>query len=90
MELRNTDIENNIKIRKWIKHEIKPHLIKTTNKKHTSYEIKHMCEKELGFYVSNADIKENMNLLGIPHEEVGATGINHCYPISQRWFKSKK
>ncbi|AIY82007.1 hypothetical protein U728_2923 [Clostridium botulinum 202F] len=84
------DIKINMKIQEWIKREIKPNLIKTINRKYTSYTIKHICEKELGFYVSNEDIKYNMNLLGIYHEKVKVNSINYYYPISQRWFKSKK
>lgn len=90
MNLRNTDIEANIKIQKWIKSEVVPQLIKTINMKHSSYTIKHICEKDLEFYVSNEDIKANMSLLGIKHKVVGCTGINYSYPISENFFKLKK
>lgn len=88
-EPRNKNNEANKKIQEWIKHNIMPNIIKTLNPKYSSYTIKHICEKELGFYVSNLDIKENMILLGIKHKEYSNSDINHYYNISQKWFKSK-
>lgn len=78
-----TDKKHQEKIQNWIKSN----LINTINKKHTSYGIKHACEKKLGFYVSNYDIKYNMAILGIKGVEEGMFSVNYFYPISENVFK---
>lgn len=45
----------------------------------TSYGLKHMCEKSVGFYVSNLQMKVAMRLRG--HEPVNPGELNHCYRI---------
>lgn len=83
-----TEKEHNPLIKQWIIDNIVPNLIKNINRKYSSYKIKHICERELGFYVSNYDIKYHMAELGIEGENI--TGcINYYYPISQKWFNSK-
>lgn len=65
-------------IREWIEL----HLRKSINKKYTSYGIKHLCEKELGFYVSNADIKYNMAIMNIKGIESECC-YNYHYPFKK-------
>lgn len=96
-----TEPEHQEDIRNWIKKEIVPNLTDKINKKHVSYGLKHMCEQDLGFYVSNYDIKYNMCMLGIEGKKVSTTKIEgnsehkylvtilYSYPISEEWFKSK-
>lgn len=79
----STEPENQKKIQEWLESN----LIKTLNKKHTSYGIKHACENKLGFYVSNYDIKYNMAMLGIEGRAVEINCINYHYPISENAFK---
>lgn len=84
-----TESEHQPLIRKWIEKNLIPNLIKRTNKYHSSYGLKHMCEDDLEFYVSNYDIKYNMAMLGIEGISLD-NSINYCYPISEKWFKSRK
>lgn len=71
------DDENKNKL---IQEWIGCHKGKSINRKYTSYRIKHMCEKELGFYVSNADIKYNMAMLDI-EGVVSDCLYNYYYPF---------
>ena len=48
-----------------------------------------MCENDLEFYVSNYDIKYHMAMLGIEGISID-NSINYCYPVSEKWFKSRK
>ena len=48
-----------------------------------SYGYKHMCERYLGFYVSNEDLKEAMYQLGIPHRDTDKEGRYTYYPIQE-------
>lgn len=70
--------DNHELIREWIKI----HLTKSLNKKYTSYRIKHLCENDLGFYVSNADIKYNMAMLNIKGIQSRCC-YNYYYPFKE-------
>lgn len=83
-----TEEEHQPLIRKWIEENLIPNLIKRTNKYHSSYGLKHMCENDLEFYVSNYDIKYHMAMLGINGINFD-NSINYCYPISEKWFKAR-
>lgn len=83
-----TEKEHQPLIKKWIEDNLIPNLIKTINRRRTSYGLKHMCENDLGFYVSNYDIKYHMAMLGVEGKNYDGS-INYCYPISQKWFKSR-
>lgn len=96
-----TQLDHQEQIRNWIKDEIVPNLTDKNNRIHNSYTIKHMCEKDLGFYVSNYDIKYNMCMLGIKGQKVTSSKrintpegnylltTDYCYPISDIWFENK-
>lgn len=72
--------EEQNKIREWVRTELKP--IKSLNKKHSSYGLKHMCEKMVGFYVSNDMMKKALILEGY---ECGDTyGFNWHFNISEK------
>lgn len=77
-----TEEEHQKLIQEWLKSN----LINTLNKKHTSYGIKHACEKALGFYVSNYDIKYNMARLGVESRPTESFSINYFYLISDKAF----
>lgn len=84
-----TEKEHQPLIRKWIEENLSPNLIKRINYNFSSYRLKHTCENDLGFYVSNYDIKYHMAILGIK----GASprnNINYCYPISQNFYKRRE
>lgn len=50
----------------------------------TSYGLKHVCERSVGFYVSNLQMKVAMRLRG--HEPINPSELNHRYRI----YVSKK
>lgn len=83
-----TEKEHQLFIIKWIEENLTHNLIKTINRRHTSYGLKHMCENDLGFYVSNYDIKYNMAMLGIQCKNFNGS-INYYYPISLKWFNAR-
>lgn len=86
VELDNID-ENIESIREWCKIRLLPYMKnKCINYKHNSYGLKHICERELGFYVSNGQIKKVLAELDINHYQ--AIGNPNCYyPISESFYK---
>ncbi len=61
----------------WIKTNLKKR--KNINNSISSYGLKHRCERDLGFYVSNNEIKECMKEIGfksVPYQ------CNEYYNIS--------
>lgn len=73
------------KVIEWIEKNII--YIKTINRKHSSYGIKHLIEEDLGSYVSNYDVKYAFAILGV--KGVGES-INYYYPISEKCYKRLK
>ncbi|MDW4040323.1 hypothetical protein QI322_06935 [Staphylococcus saprophyticus] len=60
--------------------------IKSVNENCSSYNLKHMFEREpYGFYISNGNMKEVMALAGFKPKNVD--DINWFYPISERSIK---
>ncbi|MBF2780117.1 hypothetical protein QI089_09500 [Staphylococcus saprophyticus] len=60
--------------------------IKSINDNYSSYDLKHMFEREpYGFYISNSNIKEAMALAGFKPKS--ADDLNWFYPISERSIK---
>lgn len=60
--------------------------IKSVNENHSSYNLKHMFEREpYGFYISNSNMKEAMALAGFKPKS--ADDLNWFYPISERSIK---
>ncbi|MGW7887941.1 hypothetical protein [Staphylococcus xylosus] len=60
--------------------------IKTVNENYSSYNLKHMFERETyGFYISNSNMKEAMALAGFKPK--CADDLNWFYPISERSIK---
>lgn len=85
------DIDENIDIIKhWCETRLLPYMNnKCINYKHNSYGLKHICEKEVGFYVSNGQIKKVLALLGIKHCQK-LDNPNCCYPITENFYKQLK
>ena len=54
----------------------------TWNYKASSYKLKHMCERSLGFYVSNVCMKTAMRLMC--YEPKNPEEINHFYKVNIR------
>jgi len=77
-----------IVIKNWVDTELMPFMTrKTVNKRHnSSYWLKHVAERELGFYVSSADIRyaliENCINSWTPRRESHA-----YYPINYKFAK---
>lgn len=60
--------------------------MKSVNENCSSYNLKHMFERELyGFYISNSNMKEAMALAGFKPKS--ADDLNWFYPISERSIK---
>lgn len=60
--------------------------IKSVNENYSSYNLKHMFEREpYGFYISNSNMKEAMALAGFKPKN--ADDLNWFYPISERSIK---
>lgn len=83
------DIDENIDIIKtWCIEKLMPYM---TNKKinfnHNSYGLKHICERQLGFYVSNGQIKKVLAELGVDSYQE-KNNPNCCYPISEKFYKN--
>ena len=60
--------------------------MKSVNENYSSYNLKHMFEREpYGFYISNGNMKEVMALAGFKPKN--ADDLNWFYPISERSIK---
>lgn len=58
-----SDVNKQKDIQKWIRDRIKP--ADKLNKNCGSYNLKHICEEELGFYIGHYDFKYAMCMVGI-------------------------
>jgi len=65
---------------RWIKENFDP--IKTFNTRHTSYGLKHIFERNGGFYVSNGAFKGAMLKCGFKVKDKSA--LNWVFNISER------
>ena len=74
------DKETESLLREWCSRLVKR---QTINCKFSSYKLKHIAEKELGFYVSNLDFKTIMHDLGFKYK---VEGINEYYNLSSKQF----
>ena len=63
--------------------------IKNINDKHTSYGLKHLCSRKLGFYMSNADFKKSMTVCGFKNDGVKGD-INWSFNISEKSIKKTR
>ncbi len=76
-------------IKQWVETELMPFMTrKSINERHSSYGLKHTAENEIGFYVSNGDIKLILMELGVPHKSYWHSP-NVTYPLSQRFYRVK-
>lgn len=64
----------------WIYENIRP--IKSPNKHHTSYGIKHILERDTGIYLTNNEFKDAM--MQCFYNPVDADELNWCYCISEK------
>ena len=75
-------------IKEWVETELMPHMTRMTiNENHSSYGLKHVAEKELGFYVSNGDIKLVLLEKGVQYKSC-PNNPNTSYPLSEQFFKT--
>jgi len=75
-------------VRRWAADNLIPYMTrKTINGRHTSYGLKHTAERELGMYVSNADIKLILAEFGIPFK-ARLFSPNTSYPLSQKFYSA--
>lgn len=81
------DIDENIEtIIEWCRFRLLPYMTnKTINYNHNSYGLKHICEKELGFYVSNGQIKKALAILNVEHYQ-SPSNPNCNYPILESFY----
>ena len=78
------------KIQEWVENNLMPFMSRQSiNERHSSYGLKHIAENELGFYVSNGDIKLALMEEGVPFKEYPGSP-NVCYPLSQKFYKAKE
>ncbi|MBM7565268.1 hypothetical protein [Paenibacillus sacheonensis] len=64
-------------------------LIKSINTRTSSYRLKHLCERDIGFYVPNGIIKKIMGELGFKMVDRYSNGINEFYNVSQKSIKKR-
>jgi len=82
--------EDYIIIKDWVDNKLMPFMTrKSFNERHTSYGLKHIAEKELGFYVSNGDIKLALMENNVPFKEYPGSP-NVSYPLSQWFYKAEE
>lgn len=87
IELENKD--RNIEVvKKWCEERIMPYKSTAINYKHSSYELKHICERELGFYVSNGTLKNALAQFDIRYKQQ-KDSPNYCYAIKPNFWKDK-
>lgn len=85
-ELENID-ENIDIISHWCKTRLLPYMKnKCINYKHNSYGLKHICEREVGFYVSNGQLKKVLAELNVKHYQ-SPDSPNCYYPIAESFYK---
>ena len=84
------DADEYKQIKKWVDTKLMPYMTrKSINMHHSSYGLKHTAENEIGFYVSNGDIKLILLENGVSFwKEPGNPNV--AYPISQKFYRSKE
>ena len=81
------DAEDYLRIKSWVDTELMPYMtLKSINERHSSYGLKHIAEREVGFYVSNGDIKLALLENGVPFKAYQGSP-NPSYPISQKFYR---
>lgn len=86
----NPNEEHLKKVEAWIDEVLMTYMTrKSINTRISSYGIKHKCEKDIGEYVSNEEIKYLLALKGIPSRGTSdrVYPLNLCYPLSQDFLK---
>jgi len=85
-ELENID-ENMDIIKHWCKTRLLPYMKnKCINYNHNSYGLKHICEREIGFYVGNGQLKKALAELDVRHYQY-LDSPNCYYPICESFYK---
>ena len=75
-------------IKAWVDAELMPYMTrKSINIRYTSYGLKHIAQKEIGFYVSNGDIKLALMENDVPFRAV-LYSPNTMYPLSESFFRA--
>jgi hypothetical protein len=60
---------------------------KTINPNAYSYGLKHLCEREIGRYVTNGELIAACIHMGLTFAQAGSRSPNVCFNISSRWLK---
>ena len=77
------------KIKEWVEKELMPYMTrKSINELHHSYGLKHVAEKQIGFYVSNGDIKLALMEEGVPFKAYYRDPYV-SYPLSERFYRDR-
>ena len=81
------DLKEHNRLLSFIDINIAPYMnLKTYNKRFTSYKLKRVIEKNIGFYISNYELKLAMAERGFSGEYSGSS-INCNYKLSQAQYK---
>lgn len=84
--LTDEDKETQKKVLKWIKqHCVR---IKTINRRHSSYGLKHILERDTGIYLTNNQFKHAMLLAG--HNPTNEKDLNWYFRIGSRALNSNR
>lgn len=84
--LTDEDKEIQEKVLKWIKqHCVR---IKSINKRHSSYGLKHILERDTGIYLTNNQFKHAMLLAG--HNPINEKDLNWYFRIGNRALNSNR
>ena len=85
--INNRDVDDYQQIKSWVDTELMPYMtLKSINERHSSYGLKHVAERDVGFYVSNGDIKLALLENGVPFKAYPGSP-NISYPISQKFYR---
>lgn len=86
LEYKKLDVWEWLVLKTWILENCEKR--KTINKKHSSYELKHIFERSPdGFYLTNGAFKGAMLDAGYDKHSIG---INWCFAIAERSIKSAR
>jgi len=84
------DAEEYLEIKRWVNAELMPYMTrKTINERHSSYGLKHVAERELGFYVCNADIKLILLERDVRFKSYYESP-NVSYPLNEEFYKRRR
>ena len=81
------NLENELLLR-WIDDNLMR--IGSINRSITSYGLKHLAERQLGFYVSNDKLKDSMIFAGFKFVALNNNSVNLYFNVSQKSINKLK